>query len=319
MRYCADNRIHSENAYVGLIRTAFRRYMKPSLMHAAAARVLFAVVVAAALSSPAMAARIGILSNRYATETAADFNARIPEHAFTAVETGTHIPPLNSLLDSFDVLLVFEDLTYGNSTAVGNTVAAYANTGRAVVIGAFYDQDRSDGATVNNPHGWGDLEKIDPNTTDGVGTPYAPRTLDTATMVRHALTSGISSLTSAKFAGGNQAKPGTTVVAYWQQPNARRQPDPAIAFRITNAACVIQVAIAPNYPSTGVAGTDYGGDFHRVWRNAFGFAANRCVATTANTTSPDPTAIPTLSQWGLALTILLVGALAMLALRRRAH
>ncbi len=266
-----------------------------------------------------MAARIGILSNRFATETAADFNARIPEHVFKAVETGTSIPPLNSLLDSFDVLLVFEDLTYGNSTAVGNTVAAFANTGRAVVIGAFYDQDRSDGAPVNNPHGWGDLEKIDPNTTDGVGTPYAPRALDTATMVRHALTSGISSLTSAKFAGGNQAKPGTTVVAYWQQPNAKGKPDPAIAFRITNAACVIQLGIAPNYPSTGVAGTDYGGDFHRAWRNAFDFAADRCVATTANTTTPDATAIPTLSQWGLALTILLVGAVGALQRRRRAR
>ena len=64
-------------------------------------------------------------------------------------------------------------------------------------------------------------KEIDPNTTDGTGTPYAPRTLDTATMVRHPLTRGLTSLTSGKFAGGNQAKPGTTVVAWWKQPNAR--------------------------------------------------------------------------------------------------
>ena len=143
---------------------------------------------------------------------------------------------------------MFEDSTFGNATAVGNAAAAFANTGRAVVIGAFYDQDRSDGPPANAPHGWGALEQIDPNTTDGTGTPYAPRTLDTATMARHPLTGGLTSLTSAKFAGGNRAKPGTTVVAWWKEPNALGQPDPAIAFRMTGPACVIQVAIAPELP-----------------------------------------------------------------------
>ena len=46
----------------------------------------------------------------------------------------------------------------------------------------------------------------------------------------HPLTTGITSLTSAKFAGGNKAKPGTTVVAYWIQPNAQGSADPAISY-----------------------------------------------------------------------------------------
>lgn len=293
--------------------------MKPYQLRVPVARVLFALFAAVAAATPVHAARVGVLSNKYASETAADFNTHIPTHVFTGIDTSLAIPTLQSLTAAFDVVLVFEDSTYGNATAVGNALAAFANTGRVVVIGAFYDQDRSDGPATNSPHGWGTLEQVDPNTTDQAGTPYAPRTLDTATMLRHSLTTGITSLTSAKFAGGNQAKSGTTVVAYWNQPNALGQPDPAIAFRITGATCVIQVAIAPNYAVIGTFGTDYGGDFHRAWKNAFDFGANRCVSTSGNTDSPDPLAIPTLSEWGLALTVLLLGAGAAFRRRRRAR
>jgi len=49
-----------------------------------------AVLLLVALAAPAaLAARVGILSNKYATETAADFNARIPGHSFTGVDTGS--------------------------------------------------------------------------------------------------------------------------------------------------------------------------------------------------------------------------------------
>ena len=75
---------------------------------------------------------------------------------------------------NFDVLLLFEDSVFSNATAVGNRVAEFANSGHAVVLGTFYDQDRSDAlAGTPAPHGWGNLETIDPNTTDGVGTAYA--------------------------------------------------------------------------------------------------------------------------------------------------
>src|SRR5260221_132139 len=191
--------------------------MKPDRFRVPVARTLFALFAAIAMAAPVHAARIGVLSNKYATETAADFNTRIPTHVFTPIDTSVAIPTPQSLANSFDVVLVFEDSTYGNATAVGDALAAFANTGRVVIIGAFYDQDRSDGPAINSPHGWGMLEHVDPSTTDQTGTPYAPRTLDTATMLRHALTSGITSLTSAKFAGGNQAKNGTTVVAYRKQ------------------------------------------------------------------------------------------------------
>lgn len=291
--------------------------MTPCRLRAFVARLLIAVAAAAAVAAPAHAARVGILSNKYAIETAADFNARIPVHTFTAVDTSGATPNLAQLETNFDVLLVFEDSTYGNAPTVGNVVAAFAKTGRAVVLGAFYDQDRSDAPASIPPHGWGALEALDPNTTDGMGTPYAPRTLDVASMQKHPLTVGIESLASAKFAGGNAPKAGTRVVANWTQPNARGGADPAIAYRVTGNACVIQVAIAPNYAVLGVAGTDYGGDFHRAWQNAFDFAAAQCVVPVATSPGGDPAKVPTLSQWGLALTILLVGAAGLLTQRRR--
>ncbi len=275
------------------------------------------LLAALALAAPAHAARVGILTNRYATQTASDFGNRMPSHTFTGVDTSSAIPTLPSLLSSFDVLLVFEDMTYANAPAVGNLAAAFAHSGRAVVIGAFYEQDRSDGLPANSPHGWGDLEKIDPNTSDGVGTPYAPRALDITTMRSHPLTEGVHSLTSAKFAGGNQAKPGTTVLAWWNAPNALGQPDPAIAFRMTGSACVIHIAIAPNYPLLGGSGIDYSGDFHRVWQNAFDFGADACAPAFGAAPGGEPANVPTLSEWALILTLLLVGGVGAWSLRRR--
>ena len=269
----------------------------------ATAAIVIAIAVGALLaSSSSHAARVGVLSNNHATETAADFGAKITGHTFTAVNVAKTVPTLASLTTNFDVVLLFEDGTFANAPLVGNVVASYANTGRAVVVGTFYDQDRSDGPPAFTPNGWGALESIDPNTTDGVGTAYAPRTLDPASIAAHPLTAGITTLFSNQWAGGNQAKAGTTVVANWLQRNAKGNPDPAIGFRVSGAACVIHVAIAPDYPTIGVAGTDFGGDFYRAWRNAFDFGVAGCRTAPGG----DPTAIPALSPLALTLTALLL-------------
>ena len=104
-------------------------------------------------------------------------------------------------------------------------------------------------------------------------------------MVSHPLTTGVTALTATSgFAGGNQAKPGTTVLANWTEPNARGLPDPAIAYRITGAACV-----DPDRHRAGlcrrrrVAGYgDFTGDFYVVWKNAFDFARQRALPATAD-------------------------------------
>jgi hypothetical protein len=278
-----------------------------------------AIVVVALAASPAHAARVGVLSNNNAVATAADFAARMPAHVFTGVATSAAVPTLATLLGAYDVLLVFEDGRYPNATAVGDVSAAFANAGRVVILGTFYDQDRSDSvnpALLVPSHGWGALELIDPNTTDGVGVstdgtglPNLARALNAASIIAHPLTKSVTALGAVSgFAGGNQAKAGTIVLANWTEPNARGLPDPAIAFRVTGAACVIQIGIAPDY-AVGV-GTGYGnftGDFYQVWSNAFDFAANSCGASNR---------IPTLSDGGLALSALLIVALAFSQRRR---
>jgi hypothetical protein len=261
-----------------------------------------------AASGAANAARVGVLSNNYFNETAADFNAKMPGHTFTGVDVSGTVPTLTTLTTNFDVVLLFEDSPFANAPAVGNVVAAFASSGRTVVLGTFYDQDRSDASIALSPHGWGALETIDPNTTDGVGTPYAARSLNAASIVTHPLTSGVTTLTATQFAGGNQAKAGTIVVANWAQANARGLADPAIAYRISAGACVIHIAIAPSYPT--IYATHYGGDFYRAWRNAFDFGAGGCV------TAVGPgAAIPAVSPVAIVLSALLLAALGGFSLR----
>jgi hypothetical protein len=284
-------------------RVEFRISMQTRRIRFTTAAIAIAVAVAATLASNfSHAARVAILSNNHATETAADFGAKIPGHTFTPINVSGAVPSLASLTTNYDVLLLFEDSTFANAPLVGNVVAGFASTGRAVVLGTFYDQDRTDGPPAFSPNGWGPLENLDPNTTDGVGTPYAPRTLDPASIAAHPLTAGVTTLFSDKWAGGNQAKAGTVVVANWLQKNAKNNPDPAIAYRITGAACVIHIAIAPDYPTIAVASGEFGGDFYRAWHNAFDFGASGCKLGPAG----DPTAIPALSPVALALTALLL-------------
>lgn len=260
----------------------------------------------------AVAARIGVLSNNHADVVATDFAAHIPGHTFTAVDVSAGPPPLATLVASYDEILLFEDGLFQSAPDVGNGVYQFALTGRPVVVATFYDQDRSDraGLVLGPPHGWGQLETIDPNTTDSLGAATTARTLDPASIVAHPLTANVTSLFGNKgFAGGNQAKPDTVVVARWLQPNANGQPDPAIAYRLTSLTCVMQVAIAPDYSVYGTFGIDYGGDFYQVWKNAFDFGSGNCGRGWQ---------VPTLAPGALALVAALVAALAVFARRRRA-
>jgi len=301
------------------LRDETRNSMQTHRFRHAAATAAAVLIATLGLGMPgaAWAVRVGVLSNNFVAETAANFSTQLSGHTFTPIDLRTTVPTLMSLTTNFDVLLVFEDGTFANSNVVGTVAASFASTGRTVVVGTFYDQDRSDGSPTNTPHGWGTLETLDPNTTDGVGTPYAPRALDPASIVVHPLTSGVSTLFSTRFGGGNDAKLGTVVVANWATPNARGRPDPVVAYRVTGAACVIHVAIAPNYPSIGAFGTDFGGDFYRLWQNAFDFGADHCTSSAGAVPGLGVTPVPTQSGPVLALTALLLAALAGGALRAR--
>jgi hypothetical protein len=281
-------------------------------------RIGVVALTLAAMAGGAEAARVGVLSNRYAGEAAADLGSRLAGHTFTGVDVSVATPTLASLTAAYDVLLVFADQNFSTAPAVGDAAAAFANAGHAVVLGTFYDQQRSDAGGSS----WGALETIDPNTTDGLGVPDLPtpggqsRTLNSATLVNHPLTQQVASLYGTQWAGGNEAKPGTIVVALWQQPNARGKPDPAIAYRVTGTACVIQLGIAPHYAALGALGVNYGGDFYRAWQNAFDFAAVGCARGVLARDPPPP--VPTLSELALAALALALAGLAFVERRRLA-
>ncbi len=287
--------------------------------------LLLAAVVAAVSALPAQAARIGILSNQNAAPTATDFATRLTGHTFTPVDVGTVTPALSTLTASFDAVLLFEDGLFPNAPNVGNVVAQFAQTRRPVILATFYEQDRT-GTTALSANGWGALETLDPNTSDGTGAAYSARSLNASSIVLHPLTYGVTTLTAHQFAGGNQAKPGTIVLARWSEPNARGEPDPAIALRITGDACVMHIAIAADYSTYGTFGSVYGGDFYRLWQNAFDFAAAKCVVGADQPVDPialpgdarGPVSVPALADGALALLSLLLATAALGALRRRA-
>ncbi len=100
-------------------------------------RALAAIVVGCIFSATAHAARVAILSNAWSAETAANFSAKIAGDVFTGIDVSSSVPPLATLLANYDVVLLFEDTTFVNATAVGNRVAEFSNAGRAVVLGTF--------------------------------------------------------------------------------------------------------------------------------------------------------------------------------------
>lgn len=286
--------------------------MHLSLRLAVVAVISFASLIVAL---PAGAARVAVLSNRHADVVAADFATHVPGHVYTAFDVSGGPPDLATLL-AYDEILLFEDTLFDQAPNVGNRVYQVAIAGRPVIVSTFYNQDRSDraGLVLNTPHGWGQLETIDPDTTDTFGTQANPRSLNSATVVTHPLTAGVTSLfanviAGVGYAGGDQAKPGTRVLAAWSQPNANNQVDPAISLRQSTTACVMQIGIAPDLPLNGTLGTDFGGDYYRVWKNAFDFGASNCG---------NGFFVPTLSDTLLVALGLLLATIAALTLRRRA-
>ena len=161
---------------------------------------------------------------------------------------------LDLLLANFDVLLLFEDSVFSNATAVGNRVAEFANSGHAVVLGTFYDQDRSDALsrharTARMGRARNHRSEHDRRRRHVVCAcarwrpPYHPP--PSADARRH------DARRRARQSGClRRRQPGQTRHRRRRgvdATNARGETDPAIAYRITGAACVIHIGIAPQY------------------------------------------------------------------------
>lgn len=200
------------------------------------------------------------------TQVVADMFASTPG-VTTATFFFVNQTPGLATLRQYDVVLLFADGLFDETTTLGNELAQYVQAGGNVVMGSFYWQDRS-GSGFNSP-GWGDLESYDPFTakvnpfTGKGGATYASEVMATPP-VAHALTLGVNSVTSvAGYSAGVAAKASTTVVASWSGG------DPMIGYRILGAGQRI-VAVSL-FPAAAVP-TEVTGDVQVLWENAVTWA-----------------------------------------------
>ncbi len=209
-----------------------------------------------------------ILSNRMADTCALDFTLKIKDVDFAWMDVSSETPSI-SKLRAFDVVLLFEDGYFSNAPNVGSAVYEYVKAGGNLIIGTFYEQDRSE---IGN--GWGLLETIDPFTSDGYGCEYTNDTLNVLSLITHPITSGVQSLWCDSYHGGVHAKADTIVVANWTGPNYLGEPCPLAGYRILeDNQRVVQISIYPNYAYYNTTGTEVGGDFYTLWANAIRWAS----------------------------------------------
>jgi hypothetical protein len=214
-----------------------------------------------------------ILSNQYADTCALDFTLKIPEVDFAWMDVSV-VTPTFANLSTFDVILLFEDGYFANAPNVGSAVYYYVMAGGNLAIGTFYEQDRSD-TTRWTPYGWGPLETIDPFTSDGYGCEYSYDEMNVSSIVAHPITSGVESLWCNEFHGGVHAKADTVVIANWTGPNDLGEACPLAGYRILEYnQRVVQISIYPAYYGYDPYGTEFGGDFYRLWANAITWASS---------------------------------------------
>jgi type 1 glutamine amidotransferase len=237
-----------------------------------AVRLLLNSVEWAAGRTPTpIVAKCLILSNWLADICALDFTLKIPDVDFAWMEVSSETPTY-SKLKAYDVVLLFEDGNFANAPNVGSAVYDYVMAGGNLVIGTFYEQDRSD-ITDWTPYGWGLLETIDPFTSDGYGCAYSPDELNVASIVAHPITSGVQSLWCDAYQGGVHAKADTVVVANWTGLNELGETCPLAGYRILeDNQRVVQISICPQYAYYNTS-DNVGGDFYTLWDNAIKWAS----------------------------------------------
>jgi hypothetical protein len=214
-----------------------------------------------------------ILSNGGVDTCALDFALKILDVDFAWMDVSSETSTY-SKLKAYDVVLLFEGGLFGNAPNVGSAVYDYVMDGGNLVIGTFYEQDRSDctvpGWTL---YGWGSLETIDPFTSDTNGCEYSADEINTSSIVVHPITSGVQSLWCDSYHGGVHAKPDTVVVANWTGPNYLGDPCPLAGYRILeDNQRVVQISIYPNYAYYNTS-DNVGGDFYTLWANAIKWAS----------------------------------------------
>ena len=201
------------------------------------------------------------------TRTVADMFANTPGVITDRFFFVSRTPGL-STLRQYDVVLLFTNGIFDETSVLGSELEQYVQVGGNLVIGSFYYQGRSDSGF--GVPGWGGLENVDPFTGDvdpftgRAGATYAANSLDGGSIVAHPLTLGVGSLTSVSgYSAGVLAKPTATVVASWTDGA------PLIGYRILGGGQrVVGVSLFP----AAADPTEVTGDVQVLWENAITWA-----------------------------------------------
>jgi len=170
--------------------------------------------------------------------------------------------PVLADLAGFDAVLLFEDGSYANSDAVGDLVAQFHEAGGGVVHATFYWQDT-----------WGNFTQYQA-LDDQNGCEYNSDDTNSASLISHPVTAGVTSLGAVSYRGGTVANPAATTLLLWQSTNQVGNPDPAIAVRTTAFGRVVGISVLPSYSRYGTLGNEYRGEFHLAFENALKWSAN---------------------------------------------
>jgi hypothetical protein len=208
----------------------------------------------------ASAARVGILSNKYATEN----GRRLQRPAFRATRSRRRYELGDSHAGFADQRLRraarFRGLDVRQRAARGQPRRPpFADTGRRSCWRLLRAGPHRRPSSVS-PHGGARSSSSTPT------PPTAParrtrRDARRQSMLTHPLTSGITR-SPAEVRGRQQREAGhDRGREAGPSPMREARPTRPSRFASPKFACVIQVAMAPNYNVLGVAGTDFGGDF----------------------------------------------------------
>lgn len=168
--------------------------------------------------------------------------------------------PSPDLLNQHDVVLLFSNGLFDESSNLGSRIRDYVTIGGNVVTASFYWQNRFDSGLEST--GWGSLEQVDAMTSTG-GANYSATVLGNVTP--HPLTAGLTALATSTFWGGAAARTGegAFVVATWADQNDT----PLVAYRVlAGGQRMVGVSL---FPAIGSAAT---GDVDVLFQNAVNWA-----------------------------------------------
>ena len=166
-------------------------------------------------------------------------------------------------IDSFDVIVLFENGNNSWTTRAGDTIASYVLNGGNVILGTFYGQGRTNTKYTNT--NYGAIEDFDP--VSGHVNAYTNDTFISTS--NHPLLDGIDTLTSHYGGGDTLLNVNATLIANWENGDI-------LAAYTEPAGRILYLSLWPGETSGWLNPGDKDinslEQFVRLWANAIRYA-----------------------------------------------